>query len=298
MTPVIAALLLAACGGSSSAASKQESAAGEPESAAATIARAADVSSAEAGYRMSIAMTEALGSSGTLTATGAGSFSASPRAGSMSLDMTIPGAGAALGALNMQMVFKGDTFFMKLPSTLTSLIPGGKQWLMFTLSQIGSAGHIPGFGALVKSEGSLSDPGQYLSYLRATSRRGIQDLGPATINGVKTTRYRAQLDLAKLASTVPAADRSAAGQLANELEQNEHVSETPIDAWIDASHRVRRIELSYSLRIPVKTGGAPEHVSLALTENFTSYGPQPVPAAPAADQTTDLSSLLSGLSLS
>jgi hypothetical protein len=253
------------------------------------------VSAAEPGYRMTLAMDETLGSSGKLTATGSGSFSTANRAGTMSLDMTIPGSAAALGTIAMEVVIKGDNFYMKLPSTLGGLLPEGKAWMVLNLEQLGSAASLPGLGSLVKSEGSLSDPGQYLSYLEATSANGVKDLGTEAVDGVQTTHYRAELDLARLPDVVPAADRASTSQLVAGLEQRTHISESPIDTWIDSSDRVRRIELDYSMRIPVKTGAAPQPVSLSLTEDFTSYGPQPVPAAPPAEETMNLSSLLHGL---
>jgi hypothetical protein len=227
-----------------------------------------------------------------MTATGSGSFSTTDKSGTLALNMTVPGTGAALGPLALQLIIKGQSFYMKLPSSLSSIIPGGKQWMAINLSQLGKVSNLPGLGSLVQSEGSMSDPGQYLSYLRATSASGIKDVGSATIDGVKTTHYQAELDLNRLPAVVPAADRAATVQLVAKLKKTTHVSYSPIDAWIDSDNRVRRIALNYAMTVPVQTGQAAQRVTLNLTEDFMDYGPQPVPAAPPAGQTEQLTSLL------
>jgi hypothetical protein len=241
---------------------------------------------------MTLAMTENLGTAGHMTAAGSGSFSTTNKSGTLSLNMTVPGTGAALGPLAMQLIIKGQNFYMKLPTSLSSIIPGGKQWMAINLGQLGKAGNLPGLGSLVQSEGSLSDPGQYLSYLRAASATGVKNLGTEMVDGVKTTHYRAELDLNRLPDVVPAADRSATEQLVAKLQKTAHVGDSPIDTWIDSDNRVRRVALSYAMTVPVETGKAAQRVSLNLIEDFTNYGPQPVPAAPPAGQTEQLTSLL------
>ncbi len=287
--PVIAALVVAGCGGSS----------GSPKSASSSksprvsLARAADVSAAESGYTMTMSMHESLGSEGNLTASGSGSFSTAQKSGTMTLEMKVPSTSLPLGNLQMKMILRGENFYMKLPSSLSSLMPGGKAWMALNFGELGKAASLPGLGSLINSEGSLSDPGQYLNYLKATSASGIQNLGTETIDGVQTTHFRAELDLAHLASAVPASERAAAAQLAAQLEKRAHLGTAPIDAWIDSSNRVRRIALNESMTITVS--GKSQPVTLALTEDFTSYGPQPVPSPPPADQTIDLTTLLHGL---
>jgi hypothetical protein len=289
VAPLVAALVIAGCGSSGSSTGSKHASAG------ATIARAAFVSSGEPGYQMKLAMTENLGTAGQMTATGTGSFSTTDKSGTMSLNMTVPGTGAALGPLAMQLVIKGQNFYMKLPPSLSSIVPGGKQWMALNLGQLGKASNLPGLGSLVQSEGSMSNPGQYISYLRAASATGVKNLGTETVDGVKTTHYRADLDLNRLAAVVPAADRAATEQLVAKLKTTTHVSYSPIDAWIDSDNRVRRIALTYAMTVPVETGQAAQRVTLNLTEDFTSYGPQPVPAAPPAGQTEQLTSLLHAL---
>ncbi|MGB8879977.1 MAG: hypothetical protein WCD11_26945 [Solirubrobacteraceae bacterium] len=81
-------------------------------------------------------------------------------------------------------------------------------------------------------------------------------------------------------------------QLVNALKSKGLATQMPIDAWIDPSNLVRRIQLAFSDPLP-KTG---QTISVAMTENFLEYGPQPVPAVPSASQSTNLLSLIHGSS--
>jgi hypothetical protein len=188
------------------------------------------------------------------------------------------------------MVLNQRTVYVKLPPSLTSKIPGAKLWLDIDLDQAGKVAGIPGLGSLISSSSSLNDPGQYLDYLRATSAGSVKNLGQATVNGVRTTEYHAVVDLNKLPASVPAAQRPSVQQLVNALKSKGLATQMPIDAWIDSSNLVRRIQLAFSEPLP-NTG---QTISVAMTENFLEYGPQPVPAVPSASQSTNLLSLIHG----
>jgi hypothetical protein len=221
------------------------------------------------------------------------------------MSMTVPGIGAALGQLDIDAVIRGNDYYIKLPASIATLIPGGKPWMHVNIDQVGRAAGIPGLGSVVSSEQSFSDPSQYLTFLKAVSRNGIKSLGSEMINGVQTTHYQGELDLSRIASVVPAADRAATQKLVATLQQNEHLGALPFDAWIDGQNRIRRIALKYSVTIPGSsssgstttgststTGSIPQMATVNLTEDFTAYGAQPVPATPPSDQTVDILSLL------
>ena len=65
-------------------------------------------------------------------------------------------------------------------------------------------------------------------------------------------------------------------------------TQMPIDAWIDASHHVRRVQLSYNMSLNGQSA------TFQITENVSDYGPQPAPTIPSKSQTTNLMSLLGG----
>jgi hypothetical protein len=202
------------------------------------------------------------------------------------MDMSLPSS-VRTGPLQIQMVLDRSTLYMKLPPRLSSEIPGGKPWVYINLEQVGQAAGLPGLGVLARSSSSLSDPAQYLSVLRATSVGSVNDLGQVTVNGVRTTHYSAEVDLSKLPDVVPASSRPAIEQLVTALEQRGVTSRMPIQAWIDSSNLIRRIQVAVSE--PVDNG---QSLTMSLTENFLDYGPQPAPAIPSPDESTNALSLL------
>jgi hypothetical protein len=278
------AMLVGACGGSSSP--PKQHVATVPAS---TLARAAYVSAGQSGYKAVIRMHETVGAT-HISMVGAGSFTPADHAGSMSMQMTLPGAaGAALGNnLNIDAVFEGGIFYMKMPSVIAGQIPGGKAWLKFNLGALGRLAGVAGLSSLTNESSTLDDPGQYLDYLRAASGK-VKDLGQANVDGAPTTHYHAELDLNKLADAVPASSRAGVQQLVAQLKQRFSAGSMPVDAWIDSSHRIRRIAMTYSLQVP---NAGQTKVSIAT--DFSDYGPQPKPAIPPASQTANLLSLLHG----
>jgi hypothetical protein len=282
---LVALLLAAGCGSASSGSSTS----GSAQTPTVSLVRAADVSTATAGYRSVMTLHETVPSVGGIDATANGTFSPAAHTGAMSMQMQLPPT-AGLGTLQLQLVLTRSAIYLKLPPQLASRIPGAKPWIYINLNQVGKAAGIPGLGSLVSGTSSLSDPGQYLSFLRATSAGSVKDLGQATVNGQPTTHYHAEVDLAKLPAAVPAAERATVRQLVAALEKKGAATQMPIDAWIDSSHLIRRIQMAFSE--PLGTTG--QTAAIALTENFIQYGPQPAPAVPSASQTVNLLSLTQG----
>ncbi len=285
----VAASLVSACGSSSSSASHSGS--GPAKDTTADLVRAADVSTKVAGFKTVISVQEDLPSMGTLTMSGSGSFQEEPsRVGSLTLDMSIPGAAAAaegLGNLQMSMVLDGTTMYLKMPAALASKLPGGKPWFELNLAQLGKAGSSSGLSSLMSSGSQMSDPGQYFTYLKAVSSGSLQERGTATINGVQTTHYHADVDLSKLVTLVPAAQQAGVQQSLAQM-QKAHVATTiPLDVWIDSSNLVRRIALDETVAVSGKS------TTVKVQEDFPEYGPQPAPSIPSASDVTNLSALLS-----
>jgi hypothetical protein len=275
------ALSAAACGSSSPKTAQVSTAA---------LQRAAYVSAGASGYKVALDLHETVPSLGRIAITGNGTFTPRSHEGDVTMQMSIPGTAAAsagLSRLQMQIVLTPGTMYMQLPAALASKIPGDKSWLSFNLDQLGKAAGVPGLGSLVSSSSSFNDPGQYLDFLKAAADGSVQNLGSATVGGVQTTHYHAEVDVAKLPDAVPAAERAAIKQLTAELESKTKLRRMPVDAWIDSSHLVRRIELNFTESLP--TG---QSVTVELTENFLAYGPQPAPKIPPASQTTNLLALL------
>lgn len=274
-----AAALVGGCGSSSS----------KPPTAA-TLTNAAYVSTSAAGYKAAIDLQENLPGQGQVTATGTGAFQLVPtNQGSMTMQLTIPAAASSgLGNLQLQSVFVPGTIYLKFPPALAARIPGGKPWLLINLSQLGKAAGVPGLGSLASGSSSLNNPDQYVDYLRATANGTVRDLGPATVDGIKTTHYHATIDLTKLPNVVPASSRAAVEQLVAALRSRGTATELPVDAWIDSNHLIRRVSTTYTEPI----NG--QQATVSVTVDFLQYGPQPAPTVPPADQTQNLLALTGG----
>jgi hypothetical protein len=240
---------------------------------------------------MNLSVTGTSSGQQTLALTANGSVSPASRTGQMTMSMQAP-TGAGTQNIDLQIVMDRNMMYMKLPPSLASTVPGGKPWFSLALSQLGKASGIPGYGSLLSSSSSFSNPGQYLDFLRATADGSVKDLGQETVGGMQTTHYHANVDFTKLPDSVPAADKPAMQKLTSTLQSQGVNTQMPVDAWIDGSHHVRRIHITYNLSLNGQTA------AIDITENLSDYGTQPAPTIPSADQTTNLTSLLGSLAQS
>jgi len=276
-----AALATAGCGSASN------SGAG----ARVSLLRAADVTNAAAGYRM--AMRIAISTSslpGPIDASGTGSFDPAAHTGQLTMAMDFgsnPQVAAALGGstLRLREILDGGNIYLGLPASLAARLPGARPWLLINLSQAAAKAGIPGFSSLLDNPTS-TNPALFLQYLRAVSG-GVRRIGSATIDGHRTTGYRATIDLSKAAKAAPPGQRAAVAQAVGAVERLSGITRIPVEAWVDANHLVRRMSISLTER-PQASG---QKVTSAITVDMLSYGPQPKPQLPPASQVTNLSSL-------
>lgn len=278
---LVMALLAAGCGAASSS--------GPSQSPSQVIKRAAYMSSSAAGYRVAIDLHE--GSSaigGDIVGTGSGSFNLPKHAGTLTLNLNLPGSLSSAGTLTVREVLSGQNVYVKLPSEVASKLPGAKPWIEINLNQIGHAAGIQNLTSLFGGMGS-SNPSQFLQYLRSTSASGVKKLGTGSIDGVQATHYRATIDLVKAPAQFPAAERASLRQAVSNLEKLSGLKTIPVDVWIDAQHLVRRVTMAYT----INTAGQSVHSRLRL--DFLSYGSQPVPAVPPASKVTQAGALLGQL---
>jgi hypothetical protein len=217
------------------------------------VALAASVTNREPGFKFDM----------TVSATAAGQTTSLQASGAFSTGPPLSGSlDATVGATTVNERIVGSDVYIQ------TALSGGK-WLHSTLP--GALG--TGSSSSGDTELTSADPGQTLQYLRAAGT--VTDLGPATIAGVATTHYHADIDLSRYASTLPASQQAAAAQGVQSYEQLTGSTTLPMDVWIDGSNLVLQIQFSFSL-----TGGT----SASFTMNFSDYGSQPaVSAPPAAD---------------
>jgi hypothetical protein len=133
----------------------------------------------------------------------------------------------------------------------------------------------------VSGSTGAANPADLIDLLRAAGT--VTRVGSATVRRVATTRYHAVIELDRYRASVPAAQRAAAGAAVAQLERLTGSKTLPIDVWIDARERVRRLALSVSARC-AKLGQLRE----SITMDVFDYAFQAPVAAPPPHEVTDI----------
>jgi len=114
----------------------------------------------------------------------------------------------------------------------------------------------------------------------------IEAVGSEKIRGVETSHYRATIDSAKLQQLVPANRQQSLGGL-NQAATQAGVTELPLDIWIDAEQRVRKIAVDLDAKQP----GTGTPIKASLVVEFYDYGTPLDLQLPPADQVVDAATL-------
>jgi hypothetical protein len=195
-----------------------------------------------------------------------------PRRGVLSMAMRIPGATSEI-AMQERMV--GTVLYMRAPA-LTSRIPGGRPWLKLDLGALGRQQGVD-LGALMNA--SNNDPSQFLGYLRGITN-GVQQAGPATVDGVATTHYRASIDVRKAAAHFPPNLRRQYMRIVDQM----GTSSLPVEVWVGRDGLLRQERLHMDMP---SVGG-----SMTILMRLSDFGVPVHVTAPPAGETTDLAKLL------
>ncbi|HKD94601.1 MAG TPA: LppX_LprAFG lipoprotein [Gaiellaceae bacterium] len=195
----------------------------------------------------------------------------------MGLSSAQTGAIGALGLKNASMKElileqNGDeVIYMRMPSFLSSQMPGGKAWMKLDLSKFGKSA---GIDMSKLMSGSQFQPSDALGMLEAQGA-DVQKVGPATIDGVATTKYSVKIDVAKALKASGVTSplfKSEAGQMKT----------IDADVWVDNGGLVRRVQFAYNL---------PQAAHLAMTMDLYDYGAHVSIAAPPSSQVFDMTQL-------
>jgi hypothetical protein len=122
-----------------------------------------------------------------------------------------------------------------------------------------------------------NDPSKMLEYLRAVSQ--VQEVGTETVRGVKTTHYKARIQLDKVADKVSPEAAHALEQLSTGLGTNE----IPIEAWVSDDGLVRKLAMNWH----------PKRGSFVLNLELFGFGDVGI-AVPSASETVNVKQLLGG----
>jgi hypothetical protein len=183
--------------------------------------------------------------------------------------------------------FISPILYLQLPPVDSSQLPAGKTWVSVNINAVSEA-------KLGQSLAQLSDssqqPTQILSYLQGVSRTGITTIGPATIRGVATTAYKGTVDLTKLADQ----KGSAQGAALKSVEAQLHTTTLPIQVWIDAQGRARRVSAQFQGSTTSQSGPGTTvpstSASATVTIDYFDFGTPVTVVPPPAAQVEDVTS--------
>ncbi len=176
---------------------------------------------------------------------------------------------------------------MYLKSSKGGLIPGVGDggWVKLPMDEVESEG--ANLGGL---DMTMTDPREQLKKMLDTE--DVTEVGTETVDGVKTTHYRARVDSSgtgtvtekKSSTHSNELSRQLEEQLENSIRESLGVSEpVTVDAWVDSEYHARKL----SVDLPF-LGGA------TMTMKFTDFGSDVKVEAPADAKAMDFSDMLDG----
>jgi hypothetical protein len=174
-------------------------------------------------------------------------------------DMTlnVPATSGISGSIEERLLNK--VLYMKLPAA-ASAVTGGKPWVKIDTASLGTSS---------STLGSLNqNPANILGSLRSVSS-SVTTVGTEDIRGVKTTHYRANIDLTKAA----AASGSKSGlDPATITEYKKMLGSTslPADVYLDPTGLPAR--LGFTIKPATGTAAASVLSSLSIAIDFYNYG--------------------------
>jgi hypothetical protein len=238
------------------------------------VAQAAETTTHAAGFHMEFtAHVTVPGLPSPLALRGTGFFNPGSHEGSLTMDVSGVPLATAGGSLSMQELFKSTTVYIG-SSLFAGKLPGGARWMKVDLARAGQA-----LGINVQSLTSGgTNPAQFLEFLKG-SAGNVTRVGQETVRGVPTTRYRATVDLGKVADAAPSAERNAVRQALSKLTAQTGLHTLPIEVWVDAHNMARRIALTMSLT------ALGQSIQVAFSLDLFDFGATPAVQVPAASET-------------
>jgi hypothetical protein len=187
-------------------------------------------------------------------------------------------------AVDVTEIFLGDTIYLKMPQMSAEL--GGKTWVKFDLSSMGSLGSA--LVSMVNSAKSI-DPSQQLQMLLASGN--LHKVGTETVDGVQAAHYAGTVDAATLLDNQVATTNLTPDQISQikSLLKASGITTESIDVWAASNGLPVREKVTTSTATGVAAGTA--NVDLHLSD----WGKPVSVSAPPADQVGDMSSMLGNL---
>jgi hypothetical protein len=232
------------------------------------VARAAASTLSTSGYKMSAVMT-VNGAGSPVTASLTGAIDTATNSGTMTIDESVDGQ-----TVHAPVIFSGLNFWMKASAIAGAAArTGSKTWIYVDMGKaLGAVG--------ASSLPSTTNPSQFLDYLNTVGAKPTR-VGPVSINGVKTTEYRAVIDLDRYAQQY-----HVAATTISSLESALGGHSMPVEAWIDGQNRVRRIHIAF----PECVEGS--KLQFSMTMGIYGFGTQPQAQIPSRSAVYNLTPLL------
>ena len=177
-------------------------------------------------------------------------------------------------------LIKRPYIYVRIPNTPNA--PVQTPWARANLDAVSGQSFGLSLGA------GSTDPTQTLALLGASGH--VVNVGTQQVNGVSTTHYHAAVDLGRLASVVPAAQRAAAQRTAQVVKRVSGSTTLPMDVWVDAHQLVRRLGVQIGLCTP--NGRATESVVFDILR----FVNPPSVSLPPPRQVTDITQRLAAQS--
>jgi hypothetical protein len=255
---------------------------GDDTSAAARILAAAPGKTTEEGSSR-ITLNAAVQGQTRGTFDGAGEFEFETEQGRLEVDLAPLGL---VGEGRTAVLFDRDVVYLNLGGQLPGL--GDRPWVKIDLDAV-AGGRGDSIEALRQLQ--ANDPTAVLNYLRGVTGK-VTEVGPAEVRGTKTMHYKASVDLDKASKASPSEVRDDLAEVIRQLGG----TRLPVEAWIDADGRLRR--LRYTIDLAELSDDAPAKGSgtgkVTASLELFDFGVEVAVVTPPPAETTDVAKLLGG----
>ena len=183
----------------------------------------------------------------------------------------------------IRMVTRGNEVFFSTPRVVEHGQADGVRWVKFDSEEVDEESGLDLTGLNQMSE---VNPEAMLRFLKTVA--DARETGERTIDGVRTTRYTATVDIRDYPATVEPERREAAQRTVEVLTKASGSPTHRVHVWIDADGLIRREEMSYSFT------DAGETVRAQVVLDFIDVGEPQEIEIPDGDEVVDVSDELAG----
>lgn len=184
---------------------------------------------------------------------------------------------AAANFLPGRIVFDERTVYLNY-ELLPTVAPGQQPWAAAKFRQLVGRPQWPDQGTIAGL--ALTTPA-HVAALLTSSRQDFVEIGRQPIRGASSTHYQAVVDLGKLGPAAPEPMRAVVRTQARALADALGTVQLPIDVWLDAKGRLRRVQIDLGAAAAAAAAPEPE------APDETAAGEAPESETPASDPTAE-----------